>query len=96
MDDASIIQYITEHLVLTHGDYCLPNVLLDSATLRISGFIDLSRAGLADRYQDKALATRSLAYNWGPGHEQALWKTCGLDKPDQEKLSFYLALDEFF
>ena len=43
-----------------------------------------------------ALATRSLAYNWGQGHEHLLWKTYGLDKPDQDNLSFYLALNQFF
>lgn len=87
---------LTEDIVFTHGDYCLPNVLLHPKTHAISGFIDLSRAGTADRYQDIALATRSLAHNFGPGHHQTLWSAYGLDKPVHEKLSFYLALDEFF
>jgi aminoglycoside phosphotransferase len=99
---ADVVNFLTAHfpatedLVFTHGDFCLPNILLDPATSNITGFIDLSRAGIADRYQDIALATRSLAHNVGPGHHKALWDAYGLDKPDHDKLSFYLALDEFF
>lgn len=86
----------TEDLVFTHGDYCLPNVILDPTTYKVTGFVDLSRAGVADRYQDLALATRSLLYNFGPGYHEELWNAYGLDKVDHDKLSFYLALDEFF
>ena len=88
-----------EDLAFTHGDYCLPNVLIDQpdpALAHVSGFIDWGRAGIADRYQDIALATRSLAYNFGPGLEPLLWHAYGLDAPDHDKIAFYQLLDEFF
>lgn len=85
-----------EDVVFTHGDYCLPNVLIDSAQRHIAGFIDWGRAGIADRYQDIALATRSLTYNFGPGLERLLWQAYGLDAPDHDKIAFYRLLDEFF
>ncbi|MEO7003412.1 MAG: APH(3') family aminoglycoside O-phosphotransferase [Ktedonobacterales bacterium] len=88
-----------EDLVFTHGDYCLPNVLIDQADPahgRISGLIDWGRAGVADRYQDIALATRSLTYNFGPGLEPLLWQAYGLTAPDHDKITFYRLLDEFF
>lgn len=91
-----ILRPTTEDLAFTHGDYCLPNILLDPTTCQITGFIDLSRAGIADRYQDITLAARSLRHNFGPDSEQHLWNALKLDKPDHDKLSFYLALDEFF
>lgn len=85
-----------EELVFTHGDYCLPNVLIDRVAGRVSGFVDLARAGVADRYQDLALAARSLAYNFGRGWEPYLWEGYGIVGPDPAKLAFYQLLDEFF
>jgi aminoglycoside phosphotransferase len=85
-----------EDLVLTHGDYCLPNVFLDPGDGRVTGFIDWGRAGIADRYQDLALAVRSLAYNFGPGWEPLLWEAYGIAEPDRAKIEFYQLLDEFF
>ncbi|GMR22364.1 MAG: hypothetical protein BMS9Abin37_0709 [Acidobacteriota bacterium] len=38
---------LTEDVVLCHGDYCLPNVLIDDG--RMSGYVDLGELGLADR-----------------------------------------------
>ncbi len=85
-----------EDLVFTHGDYCLPNVLLDPQQRRVNGFIDWGRAGIADRYQDLALAARSLIYNVGPGWEPLLWHEYGLTTVEEEKIAFYQLLDEFF
>lgn len=50
-----------ENPVLIHGDFCLPNVMLDD--WRFSGFIDLGSAGLGDRHVDIHWALWSLAYN---------------------------------
>lgn len=85
-----------EDLVFTHGDFCLPNVLIDRSRNRVSGFVDWSRAGVADRYQDLALAARSLAHNFGPGYEPLLWEAYGLERPDVAKVGYYQLLDEFF
>lgn len=82
-----------EDLVLTHGDYCLPNILLDSG--KLSGFIDLGRAGVADRYQDLALAARSLAHNFGDEWVPFLFECYGVE-PDPAKIAYFQLLDEFF
>lgn len=90
-----------EEVVVAHGDLCLPNVLLDPDTLRITGLIDLGRLGVADRYADLALATRSLRADdlnpqFGPEYADRLLARYGESPVDQERLEFYRLLDEFF
>lgn len=46
---------------LVHGDYCLPNVLLDN--WKFSGFIDLGGAGVSDRHFDLFWGIWSLSFN---------------------------------
>ncbi len=83
-----------EELCFVHGDYCLPNILVNGDHL--SGFIDWGRAGVADRYQDLALAERSIVYNLSPEWVQPFFEAYGLPHIDAERLAFYKLLDEFF
>jgi aminoglycoside 3'-phosphotransferase-2 len=88
-----------EDLVFSHGDFCLPNVVLDRAadgTLQIAGLVDCGRAGVADRYQDLALAVRSITHNLGRGWVQPFLRAYGMPNPRPERLRFYTLLDEFF
>ena len=82
-----------EDLVFTHGDYCLPNVLLQAGQL--SGFIDLGSAGVADRYQDLALGARSLARNFGAEWIPLFFAAYGIEA-EPHKVIYYQLLDEFF
>jgi aminoglycoside phosphotransferase len=82
-----------EELVFTHGDYCVPNVILKNG--RLSGFVDWGNAGPADRYQDLALLTRSVCYNFGAEWEKSVFEIYGIE-PDWKKIHFYRLLDEFF
>jgi aminoglycoside phosphotransferase len=84
-----------EDLVFTHGDYCTPNVLIDPDTLSVSGFIDWSRAGVADRCTDLALGARSIDYNFGAEWIKPFIDAYGIEA-DPAKLAFYQLLDEFF
>jgi aminoglycoside 3'-phosphotransferase-2 len=89
-----------EAAVLTHGDYCLPNVIVEMKAhdggAVVSGLIDCGRAGLADPYQDLAIAARSVAWNLGPAWVPALFARYGMRHVDERKLRFYTLLDEFF
>lgn len=87
-----------EDLIFAHGDYCLPNILFDELETggRVSGFIDLGRAGVSDRYRDLALCRRSLIRNCGPASVPHFFAAYGLPQPDEAKLIFYRMMDEFF
>lgn len=91
-----------EESVLSHGDFCLPNLF--GLGNRPVGFIDLGKAGVADRWCDIALCYRSLSANlegrYGgvphPGFDPGrLFDALGLE-PDEEKLRYYILLDELF
>lgn len=47
--------------VLIHGDYCLPNIMLDG--WRPSGFIDLGNGGIGDRHIDLFWGKWSVCFN---------------------------------
>ena len=49
--------------VLIHGDYCLPNIILNN--WRFSGFIDVGNGGISDRHIDILWGIWTLAFNLG-------------------------------
>jgi len=91
-----------EELVLSHGDFCLPNIFLDDGGL--SGIIDLGKTGIADKWCDIAICYRSMLHNYdgkynGTAYEgwngSFLFQELGIE-PDIEKLRYYILLDELF
>jgi aminoglycoside phosphotransferase len=84
-----------EELVFTHGDYCLPNILLNQDS-GLSGYIDWGNAGVSDRYQDLALAYRSLTHNFGTQWAELFLQEYETKPLDRLKIEFYQLLDEFF
>ena len=55
------------------------------------GHVDLGSLGVADRWADLAVASWSLEWDFGPGHEQAFWDAYGI-APDPERIAQYRAL----
>ena len=89
-------------LVLSHGDFCLPNIFIDGN--KLGGFIDLGDTGVGDKWCDIALCYRSLKHNadgtWGKKvypdlNPDLLFDALGIE-PDWEKIRYYILLDEMF
>lgn len=83
--------------VVCHGDLCLPNILIDPETSRVTGLIDLGRLGRADPYADIALLLANARESW-PDEETArhadhdFASRYGIDL-DTARLDFYCRLD---
>jgi aminoglycoside phosphotransferase len=80
-----------EDLVLTHGDFTPANILIQP-----TGMLDLGRLGVADRYQDIALALRHVEGDFGPAWREPFTRAYGITDIDESKLAFFRLLDELF
>ena len=88
-----------EESVLSHGDYCLPNIFCDETG--VTGFIDLGYAGVADKWVDIEQVIWSMWANttgvFG-GKKRAfdrkyLFRALHME-PDEDKLRYYSLLSE--
>lgn len=80
--------------VLLHGDYCLPNIILNNWAL--SGFIDVGSGGVGDRHIDIFWGTWTLWFNLQTNqyHERFL-DAYGRDKADESMLKIIAAAEVF-
>ena len=84
----------SEDLVICHGDYSMPNVLLLDG--KISGFIDLGQLSVADRYVDFVTIRDTLRYNKIPDEYFTVFlEEYGQHKLDDSKFRFYDLLNRF-
>ncbi len=80
--------------VLLHGDYCLPNIMLDSWSF--SGFIDLGGGGVGDRHIDLFWGAWSLSFNLGTDeYRNRFFDAYGRELVDEEKLKIIAAAEVF-
>ncbi len=90
----SMLPLPTYEPVLTHGDFTLPNVIIDRG--KISGLVDVGRAGVSDRHKDLAICARSVRRNLGEQHVDLLFREYGITHVDPVRLKFFTMLDELF
>lgn len=82
-----------EDLVFTHGDYSMPNVVVDDG--QVAGFLDVGAAGVADKYRDLATAAKSIVRNVGSQWVEPFLRDYGIAVPDWDKVTYYQLLEEF-
>ena len=81
--------------VLLHGDYCLPNVMLNR-DFTLSGFIDLGNGGVGDRHIDIFWGRWTLLVNLGTDkYADRFFDAYGRDKIDEDKLKIIAAAEVF-
>lgn len=79
---------------LLHGDYCLPNIMLNNWTF--TGFIDLGGAGVGDRHIDLFWGVWSLFFNLKTdAYRDRFLDAYGRDKVDFEVLRAIGAFEVF-
>ncbi len=78
--------------VLLHGDYCLPNIILNH--WNFSGYIDLGCGGIGDRHIDVVWGIWTLNYNLGTArYTNRFMDAYGKDLIEPEKLRMIAAME---
>lgn len=77
---------------LLHGDYCLPNIILND--WKLSGYIDLGSGGIGDRHIDVLWGIWTLNYNLGTTkYTDRFLDAYGRDRIDPEMLRLVAAME---
>ncbi len=79
-----------EHPVLVHGDACAPNTLI-SVTGEWTGNVDFGDLAVGDPWADLAIASMSLDWNFGEGHQAELYEAYQIE-PDPDRIHYYREL----
>lgn len=92
--------FVSEHgaaletKVLLHGDYCLPNVMLDG--WRFSSFIDVGNGGVGDRHVDLFWGAWTLNFNLKTDrYRERFFDAYGRDLIDPDRLLLVGAAEVF-
>ncbi len=79
---------------LIHGDYCLPNIMLDG--WNFSGFIDLGNSGIADRHIDLFWGAWTLWFNLHTDrYRERFFDAYGRERVDEDILKVVAAAEVF-
>ena len=87
-------KYLLKTDTLLHGDYCLPNIMLDNWAF--SGFIDLGNGGVGDRHIDLFWGAWTLNFNLGTDeYRERFFDAYGRDRVDKDVIKIIGAAEVF-
>lgn len=87
-------KHILKTDTLLHGDYCLPNIMLDN--WNFSGFIDLGNGGVGERHVDLFWGAWTLNFNLGTDeYRERFFDVYGRDRVDENILKIIAAAEAF-
>lgn len=97
-EDAWAVVEANRHLLrsdtLLHGDYCLPNIMLDN--WKFSGFIDLDSGGVGDRHVDLFWGAWTLNFNLKTdSYRERFLDAYGRDAIEEDMLPIIAAFEVF-
>ena len=93
-------RYLSEHAAmlksdtLLHGDYCLPNIMLNDWAF--SGFIDVGAGGVGDRHVDLYWGAWTLHFNLGTDrYRERFYDAYGRDRIDEAVIDLVSVAETF-
>lgn len=93
-DMISLFKGAAEERVVIHGDYCLPNLILQD--FKMTGYIDVGYGGIGDRHYDIFWGLWSLQFNLGSeDYSRQFVKAYGKHLIDQDRLRLCGLLSAF-
>ncbi len=86
--------HLLQNDTLLHGDYCLPNIMLEN--WRFRGFIDLGNGGIGDRHVDLFWGAWTLRFNLKTDrYRQRFFDAYGRDRVDAERIALVGIIETF-
>ena len=76
--------------VVVHGDACAPNTQISKDGVW-TGNVDFGDLAIGDRWADLAVASMSLDWNFGEGHQPEFFDAYGI-APDEARIGYYRSL----
>jgi kanamycin kinase len=99
LDEQLTVMSEREVLAVTHGDWCLPNVVLNPETVIVMGLLDTGRP-CRSVYRPGADESQPAIGRAQPAVRHRTRRRylnhCGHHAADEDKLGFYCLVDEFF
>lgn len=88
-------RHLLEANVFSHGDLCMPNVILSPNGRTLSGIIDWGTAGIGDIHRDLSALSWSIDFNLGETWARQFFEMWG-EAIDPFRIGYFEDLDLFF